>query len=152
MLPAIQAPTLVFHLRDNPLVPLAAGRKVAALIPGARFVEAPGTDVYPWPGADDPEMDLVEEFLTGRRQPRASERVLATVMFTDIVASTDHAAQFGDRVGTSCWIATTSSSAPVWTVTVATRSRPSETASSQPLTGRPAQSGARERSSTRFRG
>jgi class 3 adenylate cyclase len=97
VLPAIQVPTLVLHRRDNPLIPVEAGREAAALIPGARFVEAPGTDLYNWPGADDPESDLIEEFLTGRRPQRGPERVLATVLFTDIVASTDRAAEVGDR-------------------------------------------------------
>jgi class 3 adenylate cyclase len=97
VLPAIRVPTLVLHQRDNVLIPLDAGREAAALIPGARFIEAPGTDSYVWPGADDPEADLIEEFLTGHRpQPRA-ERVLATVLFTDIVSSTDRAAEVGDR-------------------------------------------------------
>jgi class 3 adenylate cyclase len=97
VLPAIRVPTLVLHRRDNPLIPLEAGREAAGLIPGAQFVEAPGTDLYDWPGADDPETDLVEEFLTGRRPQREAERVLATVLFTDIVASTDRAANLGDR-------------------------------------------------------
>jgi class 3 adenylate cyclase len=70
---------------------------VAALIPGARLVEAPGTDSYNWPGGDDPETDLIEEFLTGRRPQHVAERVLATVLFTDIVGSTDLAAELGDR-------------------------------------------------------
>jgi class 3 adenylate cyclase len=97
VLPAIRVPTLVLIRRDNPLVPVAAARAAAALIPDARVVEADGTDLYNWPGADDPEMDLIEEFLTGRRPQRSSERVLATVLFTDIVGSTEHAAQVGDR-------------------------------------------------------
>jgi class 3 adenylate cyclase len=87
----------VLQQRDNPLVPLEAGREAAALIPGARFVEAAGTDAYDWPGGDDPETDLIEEFLTGRKPRRSPERVLATVLFTDIVASTDRAAEIGDR-------------------------------------------------------
>jgi class 3 adenylate cyclase len=97
VLPTIRVPTLVLHQRQNALIPLEAGRQAAALIPGARFVEAEGTDSYDWPGPDDPETDLIEEFLTGRRPQRRSERVLATVLFTDIVASTDHAAEVGDR-------------------------------------------------------
>jgi class 3 adenylate cyclase len=97
VLPAIRVPTLVLHQKDNPLVPLQAGREVAALIPGARFVAGGGTDVYNWPGPDDPEMDVVEEFLTGHRPRHETERVLATVLFTDIVASTDRAARLGDR-------------------------------------------------------
>jgi class 3 adenylate cyclase len=97
VLPAVRVPTLVLHQRDNPLIPLEAGQEVAELIPGARFVEAPGTDNWNWPGPDDPETDLVEEFLTGRRPERGPERMLATVLFTDIVSSTDHAARLGDR-------------------------------------------------------
>jgi class 3 adenylate cyclase len=97
VLPTIRVPTLVLIRRDNPLVPVAAARAAATLIPDARVVEADGADLYNWPGADDPEMDLIEEFLTGRRPQRSAERVLATVLFTDIVGSTEHAAQIGDR-------------------------------------------------------
>jgi class 3 adenylate cyclase len=96
VLPAIRLPTLVLHRRDNPLVPIEAGRETAALIPGARFIEGAGTDAYNWPGADDPESDLIEEFLTGRTRQRAPERTLATVLFTDLVGSTDRAARLGD--------------------------------------------------------
>ena len=97
VLPAIRVPTLVLIRRENPLVPVAAARAAASLIPDARVVEADGADLYNWPGADDPEMDLIEEFLTGRSPERGTERVLATVLFTDIVGSTEHAAQIGDR-------------------------------------------------------
>jgi class 3 adenylate cyclase len=97
VLPAIRVPTLVLIRRDNPLVPVAAARAAASLIPDARVVEADGADLYNWPGADDPEMDLIEELLTGRRPERSAERVLATVLFTDIVGSTEHAARIGDR-------------------------------------------------------
>jgi class 3 adenylate cyclase len=96
VLPAIRVPTLVIQQRDSPLVSLEAGREAADLIPGARFVEAPPGDSWNWPGPDDPETDLIEEFLTGRRGQRVPERVLATVLFTDIVASTDRAAEVGD--------------------------------------------------------
>jgi class 3 adenylate cyclase len=97
VLPAIRVPTLVLIRRDNPLVPVAAARAAASLIPDARVVEADGADLYNWPGADDPEMDLIEELLTGRRPQPSAERVLATVLFTDIVGSTEHAARIGDR-------------------------------------------------------
>ena len=97
VLPAIRVPTLVLQQRNNPMVPLEAGRDAAALIPGARFVEAAGSDSYDWPGADDPETNLIEEFLTGRKAQWSPERVLATVLFTDIVGSTDLAAGIGDR-------------------------------------------------------
>jgi class 3 adenylate cyclase len=96
VLSAIRVPTLVLHRTDNPLLPVELGRETAALIPGARFVAGAGTDVYAWPGGDDPEMDLIEEFLTGRRRSRDPERVLATVLFTDIVGSTERAARIGD--------------------------------------------------------
>jgi class 3 adenylate cyclase len=97
VLPAIRVPTLVLIRRDNPLVPVDAARAAASLIPDARVVEADGADLYNWPGADDPEMDLIEEFLTGRRPERSAERVLATVLFTDLVGSTEQAAKIGDR-------------------------------------------------------
>ena len=97
LLPAIRVPTLVLHQRGNPLIPVESGRELAELIPGARFVEADGTDNYCWPGPDDPEMDLIEELITGRPARRAPMRMLATVMFTDIVDSTGLAATLGDR-------------------------------------------------------
>src|SRR4051794_36087525 len=97
VLPTVRVPTLVLHQSQNPLVPVELGRETAALIPGARFVEFPGTDAYGWPGGDDPAMDEVEEFLTGRRRPREPERVLATVLFTDICGSTRQAAELGDQ-------------------------------------------------------
>jgi class 3 adenylate cyclase len=96
-LPAIRVPTLVLHQTDSPLVPAEAGKELAELIPGARLVESPGTDAYCWPMADDPETDLIEEFLTGRPPRREPTRMLATVMFTDIVDSTGRAATLGDR-------------------------------------------------------
>jgi class 3 adenylate cyclase len=94
VLPTIQAPTLVTHRSGDRYIPLEMGREVASLIPGSRFIEYPGEDTYAWvafPGIDD-----VEEFLTGRRGPSEIDRVLATVMFTDIVGSTDHASSLGD--------------------------------------------------------
>jgi class 3 adenylate cyclase len=97
VLPAIRVPALVLYRTGNPLVPFAAARAVAEAIPNARFVEAAGVDLYNWPGADDPETDLIEEFLTGGRQQRAPDRVLATVLFTDIVGSTERAADVGDH-------------------------------------------------------
>src|ERR687896_1002013 len=66
VLPAMRVPTLVLIRRDNPLVPVAAARAAASLIPGARVVEADRPDLYNWPGAGDPEMDLIEELLTRR--------------------------------------------------------------------------------------
>jgi class 3 adenylate cyclase len=95
ILPTIRVPTLVTHQIDNEYIPVELGREVAELIPGARFIEYPGTDTYSW--LDLPELDDIEEFLTGRRGAEdEADRVLATVMFTDIVGSTEHASRLGD--------------------------------------------------------
>jgi class 3 adenylate cyclase len=96
VLSSVQVPTLVLH-RTGDTVPLEAGRELAKLIPGARFVELPGEDHIPWVGDSEPIIDQVEEFLTGARHAREPERVLATVLFTDIVGSTERAATLGDR-------------------------------------------------------
>lgn len=95
VLPTISVPTLVTHISGDRLVPVELGREVAAMIPGARFLEYPGEDAYAW--IDARALDDVEEFLTGRRSTPEVDRVLATVMFTDVVASTEHAARLGDK-------------------------------------------------------
>jgi class 3 adenylate cyclase len=94
-LPAISAPTLVLHRTGDRACPIEMGRKIAELIPGARFVELPGADHVPIVDSDQ-ILDEVEEFLTGERHVREPDRILATVMFTDIVGSTERAAQLGD--------------------------------------------------------
>jgi class 3 adenylate cyclase len=99
VLQLIQAPTLVMHGSNLALIPIAHGRYLADHIPGARFLEYPSADASP---VTDPEMaawtlDHMEEFLTGVRRAPEPSRVLATVLFTDIVGSTEHAAQMGDR-------------------------------------------------------
>jgi class 3 adenylate cyclase len=97
VLPAIHVPTLVLHRVGDALVPVACGRYLAQNIPGARFVELPGTDHTV---IDNETQDVIaghiEEFITGERQPSEPDRVLATVMFTDIVGSTLRAAEVGD--------------------------------------------------------
>jgi pimeloyl-ACP methyl ester carboxylesterase len=95
VLPAIRVPTLVMHRADEILAD--AGRYVGERIPGARVVELPGSDHMPWLGDQDGPLDEIEEFLTGVRPHPALDRVLATVLFTDIVGSTERAAQLGDR-------------------------------------------------------
>jgi len=97
ILPTIRVPTLVVSRRDNPLFPADAGRAVADLIPGARFVEVPGADYGLAVGDVDVVIDEVEEFVTGSRPAHDADRVLATVLFTDIVGSTTRAAELGDR-------------------------------------------------------
>jgi class 3 adenylate cyclase len=94
ILPTIRVPTLVTHLSGDRYVPVELGREVAELIPGARFIEYPGEDSYGWVQA--PGLEDVEEFLTGRRPSHQTDRVLATVLFTDIVGSTEHASRLGD--------------------------------------------------------
>jgi class 3 adenylate cyclase len=95
-LPAIGVPTLVLHRRDDVIVPAAHGRYFGERIPGARYVELAGADHLWWIDGDD-ILDEVESFLTGAPAVAASDRVLATVMFTDIVDSTTRAAEVGDR-------------------------------------------------------
>jgi class 3 adenylate cyclase len=94
VLPTIRVPTLVLHQTGDRVVPVECGREVAELIPGARFVERPGEDAYGW--IDTRWMSDVEEFLTGRRSPPRIDRVLATVLFTDIVGSTERLSRLGD--------------------------------------------------------
>jgi pimeloyl-ACP methyl ester carboxylesterase/class 3 adenylate cyclase len=95
-LSTVRVPTLVLHRSDDTLVPVEAGRRLSEGIPGARFVELPGIDNLSFVGDIDALVDEVEEFLTGGRERREPERVLATVLFTDIVDSTRRAAEIGD--------------------------------------------------------
>jgi class 3 adenylate cyclase len=97
VLPLVQAPTLILHRRGFGLVPIEHGRYLAEHIAGARLVELPGSDVdLSW---ETPELALddIQEFLTGLRRTVEPSRVLATVLFTDIVGSTERAARLGDR-------------------------------------------------------
>jgi class 3 adenylate cyclase/pimeloyl-ACP methyl ester carboxylesterase len=97
ILSAVRAPTLVIQRRHNPLVPAEAGRDLARRIPHAKFVEVPGQDYGLAIGNVDVVIDEVEEFLTGSRPRPAGDRVLATILFTDIVDSTTRAVQLGDE-------------------------------------------------------
>lgn len=97
VLPAIRVPTLVVHRTGDRVVPVESGRYLAAHIPDARYVELPGDDHFPFVGDGDAIADEIEEFLTGSRPAREPDRVLATVLFTDIVGSTGRAAELGDR-------------------------------------------------------
>ncbi|HZI84318.1 MAG TPA: adenylate/guanylate cyclase domain-containing protein [Casimicrobiaceae bacterium] len=96
-LPAIHVPTLVLHRSGDLDSNVEEGRFLARHIPGARFVELPGGDHLPWVGDQDAVLDEVQEFLTGVRPIADVARVLATVLFTDIVGSTETAARLGDR-------------------------------------------------------
>ena len=97
VLPAIRVPTLVVHRSGDRVVPVESGRYLAEHIPDAKFAELPGVDHFPFVGDVDALVDEIEEFLTGSRRAREPDRVLATVLFTDIVGSTQRAAELGDR-------------------------------------------------------
>lgn len=97
VLPTIRVPTLVIHRTGDRDVNVEEGRWLAEHIPGARFVELPGDDHFPFVGDQDAILDEIQEFLTGIRPAPEADRVLTTVVFTDIVGSTQWAARLGDR-------------------------------------------------------
>jgi pimeloyl-ACP methyl ester carboxylesterase len=97
VLPVIRVPTLVVHNAGERTVPVEAGRHLARHIAGARYVELPGVDHLPFVGNADAILDEIEEFLTGVRRGAEPDRVLATVLFTDIVDATRTASELGDR-------------------------------------------------------
>ena len=98
LLPSIRVPTLVVQHADDLFIPPAMGKYVADHIPGAKYVELPGRNMYHFvePGWR-PSFQEIAEFLTGHQAEVADDRVLATVLFTDIVESTRRAAEIGDR-------------------------------------------------------
>ena len=97
VLPTVRVPTLVVQHTDDPIIPPVAGKYVADRIPGAKYVELPGRNFYhfvePWRAC----FQEIAEFLTGEQADVVDDRVLATVLFTDIVDSTRRAAEIGDR-------------------------------------------------------
>jgi pimeloyl-ACP methyl ester carboxylesterase len=97
VLPSIQVPTLILHRAEETWVRVDHSRYLAEHIPGAKYIELPGADHWPWMGDGDAVIDEIGEFVTGARPVREPERVLATVLFTDIVDSTRRAADLGDR-------------------------------------------------------
>ncbi|MBA2792676.1 MAG: adenylate/guanylate cyclase domain-containing protein [Thermoleophilaceae bacterium] len=96
VLPSIRVPTLVMHRRDDSFLDVRHSRYLADHIPGARYAELEGSDSMFSVGDSESVLGEIEEFLTGARHEREPDRVLATVMFTDIVGSTSHAAKLGD--------------------------------------------------------
>jgi pimeloyl-ACP methyl ester carboxylesterase len=97
ILPSVRVPTLILHRTGDMIASVEGARYMAEQIPNARLVEFEGADHVPFVGDVDVVVDEIEEFLTGTRQGRAPTRVLATVLFTDIVDSTRKAAELGDR-------------------------------------------------------
>ena len=97
VLPTIHVPTLILHRIGDRDANIEEGRFLAQHIPGARLVELSGESHLPWVGDQDAVLDEIQEFLTGVRPASDVDRVLATVLFTDIVGSTETAARLGDR-------------------------------------------------------
>jgi class 3 adenylate cyclase len=96
LLPSVHVPTLVLHRRDQPFVHIEHGRYIADRVAGARFVELAGSDLAIWVDSER-ALEEIEEFVTGVRPVKEPDRVLATVLFTDIVGSTQRASTVGDR-------------------------------------------------------
>jgi class 3 adenylate cyclase len=97
ILPTIRVPTVLVYRTDDADAQVDEGRYIAQQIPGARFVELPGADHMMWTGDSAAILDEIEEFLTGVRRGPEPDRVLATVLFTDVVGSTELATRLGDR-------------------------------------------------------
>ena len=97
VLPSVRVPTLVLHRETDQLLPLEHGRYLAEHIDAARLVVMPGTDFWFFTQGADEFVDHIEEFITGAPPVRGADRALATVMFTDVVSSTGHAARLGDK-------------------------------------------------------
>ena len=97
VLDAIRVPALVLHRSGDRVVRVEHGRYIAERIAGAKYVELPGDDHVPFVGDQDRVVDEVEKFLTGVRNEAEPDRVLATVLFTDVVGATERAAALGDR-------------------------------------------------------
>jgi hypothetical protein len=96
ILPTIRVPTLILQRSGDRLVPCQGARYMAEQIPAAKFVELPGDDHIPWIGNADPLLAEIQEFLTGEPPILEADRVLATVLFIDIVQSTQRATAIGD--------------------------------------------------------
>ena len=96
VLPSIRVPTLVIHRRGDRVTPVEFGRYLADHIPGAKLTELAGEDHFPWVGDTDSILDAVQQFVTGTRPAPRIDRVLATVLFVDIVDSTRHLSERGD--------------------------------------------------------
>jgi class 3 adenylate cyclase len=96
VLPSISVPTLILHRDGDRLINVENARYLANHIAGAKYVELAGSDHLPWFGDSEAVLDQIEEFLTGVRPRMTTERVLSTILFVDIVGSTERAQSLGD--------------------------------------------------------
>jgi pimeloyl-ACP methyl ester carboxylesterase len=96
VLPSVRVPTLIVHREGDAVAPVEGARYLAEQVPGARLVELPGGDHFPWVGDVEDLVGEVQEFLTGERTSTDQERVLATVVFIDVAGSTEALARLGD--------------------------------------------------------
>ncbi len=97
LLPEIRVPTLCLYRLGDPDVKIEEGRYIASKIPNAKLVELPGKDHFFWAGDPEPLLQEIEEFVTGMRGSAEPDRIVATIVFTDIVGSTELAASVGDQ-------------------------------------------------------
>jgi hypothetical protein len=97
LLPTVRVPTLVLHHTDDPVIPTEWGKYIADHIPGAKYVELPGRNLYHFVEPWRESFQEIAEFVTGQQAQVPDDRILATVLFTDIVDSTRRAAEIGDR-------------------------------------------------------
>jgi class 3 adenylate cyclase len=97
VLSTLHVPTLVIHRKDFRFFPVEIGRYLAEHIAGAKYVELPGADGFVYLGNTETILSEIEEFVTGTRRAPEPDRVLATVLLTDMVGSTDRAARLGDH-------------------------------------------------------
>ena len=142
VLPSIRVPALVLHRSGDEVIKIEHSRYIASHIPGARFVELEGDENIFAIGDTEAIMGEIEEFITGERLEREPDRMLATVLFTDIVESTRRPPSWVTVAGASCSSATTRSFARRSSATAGARSSAPATASSPPSTAPPGRSAA----------
>jgi pimeloyl-ACP methyl ester carboxylesterase len=151
LLSSVQAPTLVLYRRGDRYAGKPHAVYLKEHISDAKLVEVPGEDNLIFVGDSDADLDEIEEFLTGTRHAPATDRVLATVLFTDIVGSTEHLAELGDRKnGATSWMLMTGPCVDNWNASAAGRLAQGAMASSRPSMDPDEQSRAGARCVTPF--
>jgi hypothetical protein len=151
LLSAVRVPTLIVHRVGDTAMQVDEARYIAAEIPDAKLVLLPGDDHLPWVGETEPLLDALHEFLIGSPLAREIDRVFATVLFTDIVGSSEKAAALRDGAWRELLARHHELCGGSSPTSAALRSTAQATASSLPSTGRRARSSAPARSSSRRR-